>query len=340
MATRILHVSDTHLGKNAAWLPDEATDYADALSWVVTLASKRSIDAVIHTGDLFDVADPDPRMIDAAVEAFNHLNSNPISGTIPVYLVHGDHDLSEGQTPGVDSVCQRSHAERLGHTPVVIGDRIALFGLHNDEIRANGPSVGGQLERPPTALESIVCLHEMPRKQNYGSPDDIRLSVLESKIPFGVRLFAGGDLHRAKRWETWRETSCCYPGATVPTHQRYWDYDPLVYIYDFPDKGEPTSTGVHVDSRPYYDVSVDIKPDDSLGDVTHAVFEDIVEQDGGEPLDKPLSEAVLRVLLSGTGETVTRDDVQEFFEDYGLFSVQVQVSDWGFFLSDTDSNLA
>lgn len=138
METSLIHVSDTHLGCNPYWLPEDSTDFTDALHQVTALARRHDVDAVIHTGDLFDNSDPDDDVVDEAISAFERLVDTSIGEDIPAYVVHGDHDISDGETPGVDKVCQRTHVERLGHEPTDVDNRISLFGLHNNEIRDQG----------------------------------------------------------------------------------------------------------------------------------------------------------------------------------------------------------
>lgn len=332
METSLIHVSDTHLGCNPYWLPEDSTDFTDALHQVTALACRRDVDAVIHTGDLFDNSDPDDDVVDEAISAFERLVDTSIGEDIPAYVVHGDHDISDGETPGVDKVCQQTHVERLGHEPTDVDDRISLFGLHNNEIRDQGERIGNNLHQPSEDSEAIVCLHEMPRAKNHGYPYDVSLPAIERNVTFDVRLFAGRHLHRTKRWKTPKDTTCCYPGLTVPTHSRYWDHNPVVYLYRFPEIGDATSKGVFLDSRPYFDVDITVGADDGIDDVASAVFDEIVEQDGGEPLDKPLSEAVLRVTLSGNGETISCDEVEEYFEDYGVYYATVDASNWEFLI--------
>lgn len=88
MKTNILHVSDTHLGKTQYGSDIRANDYAKAFNSVATIAIKQNVDAVIHTGDLFDNRQPNTNTISQAFTILKRLNDN----NIPFLAIVGNHE--------------------------------------------------------------------------------------------------------------------------------------------------------------------------------------------------------------------------------------------------------
>lgn len=86
---RIVHISDTHLGKVQFNLAEREDDYYSAFTKAIELAISEKPDLVIHTGDLFDSYRPHPR---AFVKAFDSLMKLAERG-IPLAIIEGNHEL-------------------------------------------------------------------------------------------------------------------------------------------------------------------------------------------------------------------------------------------------------
>ena len=85
-ATRLGHISDTHLGKGSP-----GRRQRQLRRWLETL-SGLDVDAIIHSGDLVEVADDDDE-IDRAFALFDKM-------TTPVLGVPGNHDVKEPAEAG------------------------------------------------------------------------------------------------------------------------------------------------------------------------------------------------------------------------------------------------
>ena len=91
----VLYLTDTHLGIRqhfrgapANWT--RAQDHLEAFQQALAAEvapSGAPIDAVIHSGDVFDRSKPPPEAIHAAVEAFT-----AVARRVPVFLIPGNHD--------------------------------------------------------------------------------------------------------------------------------------------------------------------------------------------------------------------------------------------------------
>ncbi|MCY0860430.1 MAG: DNA double-strand break repair protein Mre11 [Sulfolobaceae archaeon] len=84
----LLHISDTHLGKRQYNLDSREKDIYDAFQQLIEVAINEHVDAVIHTGDLFDVSDPPVRVIHEAYKYLKKLKEK----NIPFISIPGDHD--------------------------------------------------------------------------------------------------------------------------------------------------------------------------------------------------------------------------------------------------------
>lgn len=92
---RILHITDTHLGIRrhfrgapAGWsrADDHLVSFKAALAYARDAILGR-VDAVIHSGDLFDRSHPPADAVQAAIEAITET-----AREVPVYLMPGNHD--------------------------------------------------------------------------------------------------------------------------------------------------------------------------------------------------------------------------------------------------------
>ena len=75
MTARLLHVSDTHLGTNQYGSKIRSSDYAKAFDTTIDLAISENVDAVIHTGDMFDSRTPDTGAVSSAFRTIAPLES-------------------------------------------------------------------------------------------------------------------------------------------------------------------------------------------------------------------------------------------------------------------------
>ncbi|MEM2810508.1 MAG: DNA repair exonuclease [Candidatus Korarchaeum sp.] len=86
---RVVHISDSHLGKVQFNSAEREEDFYSSFSRAVELAISEKPDLVIHTGDLFDSYRPNPR---AFVRAFDSLIKLAERG-IPLAIIEGNHEL-------------------------------------------------------------------------------------------------------------------------------------------------------------------------------------------------------------------------------------------------------
>ena len=95
---RLLHLTDTHLGARFSGRPttgvaapprgwSRAQDHQDALDRALALADELDVDAVVHSGDVFDRSKPPWRWLKAAAESLARAARER-----PVVVLSGNHD--------------------------------------------------------------------------------------------------------------------------------------------------------------------------------------------------------------------------------------------------------
>ena len=99
---RFLHVSDTHIGFSAyhkvtpAGLNQREQDFFDAFARAVDLALGERVDAVLHSGDLFDSVRPSNRAVAFAMEQVKRLGE----AGIPFVVIAGNHETPKLRETG------------------------------------------------------------------------------------------------------------------------------------------------------------------------------------------------------------------------------------------------
>jgi exonuclease SbcD len=85
---RLLHTSDWHVGKRLD-RHDRMEEHREVIDEVIAIADREAVDAVIHSGDLFDRAVPP---VDALRLGLDGLVRLAAGGARPVVVVAGNHD--------------------------------------------------------------------------------------------------------------------------------------------------------------------------------------------------------------------------------------------------------
>lgn len=244
----LFHISDTHLGYRnrshpggggkTTWV--DRTDSILAFKSTLQRAIAEDVDAVVHTGDLFD-HDVDRETLEEAVAAIESLTASGI----PFYFVLGDHDrlAKGGSIP--DAANAVSALEVLSKTNLVTNCResgtrinqtsVTLFGsdatgIGFEEIR-NGYTLGKwssselRFEALDNTMTNIICLHEPVAGLNL--PALIRAGGGQTA---GFDLVLLGHEHRPPFDGAWQTTvdgvTVACAGPTVPISTYFDDYQP------------------------------------------------------------------------------------------------------------------
>ncbi|MGD1060548.1 MAG: exonuclease SbcCD subunit D [Methanomassiliicoccales archaeon] len=184
---RIAHVSDTHLGFSAYGKVDEATglnqrevDFCHAFEECVSMIIEAKVDAMVHSGDLFDSVRPSNRAISFALDQFARISE----AAIPVVVIAGNHSTPKlRETGSVFRILE--HLDDIH--PVYKGEyeAIELGGLM---VHAVPHSDGGTLQRevskmrPSSSHKNVGVLHV-----GVASIQDFRMGEFnEQVVPVSV----------------------------------------------------------------------------------------------------------------------------------------------------------
>lgn len=244
----IFHISDTHLGyRNRAkpggrgritWV--DRADSLDAFQRILQLAIEEDIDAVVHTGDLFD-HDVDQETLDTVMSSLESLTR----AEIPFYFILGDHD--RGATGGEvsDAADAISELQSAMESPLIVhcttegtplrGNSVSIIGVDSAGIGFDEIDNGYTLKDwVPEKLDftktdnkeiNILCLHESPHTPVFSA---ILLEAAHAGIEFDCVLI--GHDHRPPFNGAWQTDANGIPiasaGPTIPISNHFNDHLP------------------------------------------------------------------------------------------------------------------
>lgn len=211
---RLLHVTDTHLGVDRFFHgapPDwrRADDHLAALRTALAPALREEVDAVVHSGDLFDRSHAPADAILAAAELFT-----AAARRVPVYLMPGNHDRLglgahfSGGIPGV-VVCDAPEQVRIGPLRVALVPYIRDAPVWAEAARA--AAIGG--------VDLLVAHQAFDGSRVPGftfregrHPDTIGRRL----VPPGVHHILSGHIHHRQDLRV-GEAMVVHPGSTERT---------------------------------------------------------------------------------------------------------------------------
>jgi len=189
---QILHISDTHLGKRPYSQDFREQDIYDTFNQLIDLAIKEHVDAIIHTGDLFDISEPTNQAEFEALVSLRKLKDN----NIPFISIAGDHD-----TP------KKAYSQYPQRLLEEIGLVIFLRGNENIKYTINDIEIYGISHIPniykdklkerlsrlkPESKKSILMLHQ-------GIKEELKYEgayqIAENDLPRNIPYFACGHIH-------------------------------------------------------------------------------------------------------------------------------------------------
>jgi exonuclease SbcD len=313
--TKILHVSDTHLGNRQYRSDIRKRDFANGFDAAIDIALDERVDAVIHTGDLFDDPSPNVPTVNRCLDTIRRL----ADAEIPFHAIVGNHERKR-EEQWMDIVKRFGNTTRLTRTPTVVTDDdgnnpVSLYGI--DAVRT--PAWGNAdftLDSCPDDHVSLLCMHELlePLVPPYrGDPYDLETDVLDrlNFLPDGLAL---GDYHSTCQAEK-RGVTAFYPGATERCTVAETG-EPSVYVLEIEDADLSLRTRT-IESADHENV-----PRDFL--VVNVEFEDghgiefVNERLHEEAGTDDLTEKVVVVRLRGADVPVSASDVYDLLADQSV----------------------
>ena len=300
--TRILHISDTHLGKRQYGSDIRREDFADAFERAIDVAIERDVDAVIHTGDLFDDPVPSLPTVMRAADILEPLEKRGI----PFYGIVGNHERKNDEQ-WLDLLRRTNAVTRLDKTPTLVDD-VALYGI--DAVRPSvWDSADFELEAPPAeATCTILCMHELLSPL---APDVGRVYPVEdvlNRVGIDLDGLALGDLHEPNS-ERVDGTDVWYASATERGGKGQ-DETGLVQLLEIED-GTLRRRQIELETRPFSVFGITFSEDDGAAHVRNEL-----EQ-------RDLDDAVAKIELVGERGAVTANEVIQMARDTGAAVVSV-----------------
>ncbi len=300
--TRLLHLSDTHLGKRQYGSDVRREDFADTFERAIELAVERDVDAVVHTGDLFDDPVPSLPTVMRCADALEPLEERGI----PFYGIVGNHER-KNDDQWLDLLRRTNAVTRLSREPTIVGD-VALYGI--DAVR---PSVWDttefELQEPEDDVEcSILCMHELLEPPAEGIVSNYPVEDVLERVGIDLDGLALGDLHQPKSARV-DGTDIWYASATERCGKDEEDTG-VVQLLEIED-GNITRRQLELETRPWSVFHIAFGEDDGAGHVR-----DVFDR-------RDLDGAVAKIELTGERGAVTANEVTRMARDAGAAVVSV-----------------
>ncbi len=201
----MVHTGDTHLGYRQYHSDVRRKDFLNAFSTVVDDAIDMGVDAVVHSGDLFDSRNPTLDDILDAMGLFSRLKN----AGIPLLAIVGNHE-SKQDTQWLDLYGSMGLVTRLGAEAYRLGE-VALYGIDSVP-RTKIPLFDYSVfeGKGTDAMYNLLVMHQLVKPFSFGEWD-IK-EVLDS-MPFDIHAVLLGDNHKyeiTKVGDTW----VTYSGST------------------------------------------------------------------------------------------------------------------------------
>lgn len=311
MVTQILHISDTHLGKRQYRSDKRLSDYADAFEEAVELAIDLDVDAVLHTGDLFDAPNPNVPTVNRCLDIIKMLDD----AGIPFLGIVGNHERKRDEQ-WLDLVDRFELVERLDKSPRYLGDgddRVALYGI--DAVRRpEWESTDFTLEQPEEHMYTLLAMHELLAPPVPGHMAHYETQDVLDRLGWHIDALALGDYHEPETVEV-DGTKVWYPGSTEKT-ARDESEDHYVNLLDIED-GDLTIRKKRLDCpRPFVEFPIEFGDDDGLKHAEREVKKYDYSGDNGK-------NAVAVAILSGEQTGVTPKDVHRLLDKHGAAVTKV-----------------
>jgi DNA repair exonuclease SbcCD nuclease subunit len=316
MTTTVIHVSDTHLGLRQYRSPVRRDDFAASFEQVVDIATGvhpdhniGPVDAVIHTGDLFD--DQTTRLEDV-YECQETLRRLADAG-IPFYGIIGNHERKL-HTQFMDLYAGNDLARRLDRTPTMVNDEVALYGL--DAVRDKSWDTANFTLTAPENDDAyrIVCMHQL-----FSPPIDdpfiaqYELEPVIDRFGMDVDAIALGDYH-VRCGAQVGNVKTFYAGSTERCSRKEKAARSIDLLTIDPEATESLERRkLELNTRPFNVIEVEFGRDDGYEYVKQRIEEHL-----------PLADSVAIALLQGETAPVTKQQIHELLQSKDAVVTRVE----------------
>jgi len=295
--TKILHLSDTHLGNRQYGSDTRRDDFTRAFDSAIDIALEENVDAVIHTGDLFHRRTPSLPIVTDCIEILRKLADEDI----PFYGIVGNHDRKMDQQ-WLDLIHETGTAERLDQTPTMVNDDVALYGI-DAVTKPAWHAADFTLEEPPNPdVFRLLGLHQLFEPLLPGLYADHDLTEVLERVNIDLDALALGDYHKTES-RLVDGVPAWYAGSTERCSTD--EIEPrTVSLLEIED-GDLERREIELDTRDFESIRIEFDEGDS-----HGFARDELNR-------HQLNDKVAIVKLTGERTPVTSSDVYDIAIDKG-----------------------
>ena len=245
--TRALVLGDTHIGyrhrppsAKPAWAKE--VNGCEVFVQCLEQARELAVDAVIHTGDVFDHKNTQEDR-DAVVQAIERT----VDAGIPFYYVFGNHDDPKGR----ELLASTSGTHLAATVSPVVEPPLRLFGV--DHSGKSFPQTAPHVQTGGSPGQNVLVIHESPHPvvdatesllyQQDGNRAD--LSGYINTAAFDIDLIVTGHLHVATQTRVQEyDIPVLVSGPTIPISTYESDSNPSTWLLT------ATSSGINLERLP------------------------------------------------------------------------------------------
>ncbi|WP_136687491.1 DNA repair exonuclease [Halorhabdus amylolytica] len=295
--TKLLHLSDTHLGNRQYGSDTRRDDFTRAFEGAIDRALEEDVDAVIHTGDLFHRRTPSLPIVTDCIEILRKL----ADADIPFYGIVGNHDRKMDQQ-WLDLIRETGTAERLDQTPTMVNGDVALYGIDAVTSPAWHAADFTLEDSPNPDAFRLLGMHQLfePLVPEFYADHDLA-DVLD-RVNIDIDAIALGDYHKTES-SIVEGVPAWYAGSTERCATD--EIEPrTVSLLEIED-GDLERRELELDTREFESIRIEFDEGDSHGYAR-------------DELDRhQLDDKVAIVTLTGERTPVTSSDVYDMAVDKG-----------------------
>lgn len=298
--TTLLHLSDTHLGNRQYGSDVRKEDMAEAFEQAVDIAVDENVDAVIHTGDLFDSRTPSLPEVTRCIRILRKLEE----ADIPFYGIVGNHDRKMDEQ-WLDLIRETGVAQRLSKEPTMVGGDVAVYGI-DSVTKPSWHSTDFTLVPPDDPdVFTLLCMHQLLAPPIPGSEDfmaDHSAEEVLDRVEIDLDALALGDYHKPEE-DVVKDVPVWYAGSTERCSLD--EEEPRSVSLLEIEEGTIRRRKRELDTREFVPIPIEFSEGDA-----HGHLNDVLDQ-------YDLEDKVAHVTLRGERTAVTSSDVYSAVMDLG-----------------------
>ncbi len=305
--TTLLHLSDTHLGNRQYGSDGRKEDMAEAFEQAIDIAVGENVDAVIHTGDLFDSRTPSLPEVTRCIRILRKLEG----ADIPFYGIVGNHDRKMDEQ-WLDLIRETGVAKRLSKEPTMVGDDVAVYGI--DSVTKPAWHATDFTLVPPDDSDvfTLLCMHQLLAPPIPGSEDimaDHSAEEVLDRVGIDLDALALGDYHKPEE-DAVKDVPVWYAGSTERCSVD--EEEPRSVSLLEIEEGTIRRRKRELDTREFVPIPIEFSEGDA-----HGRINDVLDQ-------YDLEDRVAHVTLRGERTAVTSSDVYSAVMDRGAAVAKVK----------------